>query len=293
MSDWKEAARRALRNALETRRRVSVSKSQAICVYDVAEQLGVEVIFRPENSLEGMYVKVAQTILIPSHRPAGRQSFTCAHELGHWLFGHGTHVDVIADLEDVGSLDPEEQLVNTFAGYLLMPPWAVKEAFARRNWHPSDCTAMQLYTVAGQLGVGYETLAQHMRYSLHLLSQTQSEQLLRTTPKQLRRSLLGNDNTRHLLIVDRAWSKVAVDLQVEDIAILPAGTRLEGRSATVVGDSASGVLVEGRVPGVTRAESSDGSWATFIRVCRKDFIGRSVFRHLEDPDVDEGTGSNF
>lgn len=293
MSDWQEVARRALRNALEVRRRVSASKSQAICVYDVAEQLGVEVIFRPENSLEGMYVKAAQTILIPSHRPVGRQAFTCAHELGHWLFGHGTRVDIIGDLENIGLLDPEEQLVNTFAGYLLMPPWAVKEAFARRNWRPSDSTPIQVYTVAGQLGVGYETLVQHMRYSLNLLSQAQSDQLLRTTPKKLRRLLLGNDDARHLLIVDNVWSKVAVDLQVEDLAILPAGIRLEGMSARIVGDIAFGVLVKGMLPGVSRAESLDGSWAAFIRVCRRDFSGRSVFRHVEDPDVHEATGSNL
>lgn len=288
MSDRKCIARIALRNALAMRRRVSVSKSQPICVYDLAEELGVEVIFRPENSLGGMYVKTSETILIPANRPPGRQAFTCAHELGHWLFGHGSRIDEIATLEQE-SHDPEEQLANAFAGYLLMPPWAVREAFSRRNWVPQASKPLQIYTVAGQLGVGYETLVQHLYHSLKLLSVTQMEELLRSTPKQLRRSLLGHDNARHLIIVDSAWTKIAVDLQVGDFTILPASVTLEGSSTSIVGKHPLGTLVEARVSGITRVQDCSGSWAVFVRVSRKDFIGRSIYRHLEDPDVDHSS----
>jgi hypothetical protein len=46
-----------------------------------------------------------------------------------------------------------------------------------------------------------------------------------------------------------------------------------------------GVVVTARVPGISRAESADGAWAVFVRVSRKDFVGRSTYRFLEDPDV--------
>jgi Zn-dependent peptidase ImmA (M78 family) len=293
MSKGKEAARQALRGAIEVRRRVFASKSQPICVYDTAEQLGLEVIFRPENSLGGIYAKASQAILIPTHRPPGRQAFTCAHEIGHWLYAHGTGIDEIDDLEKYHENKPEERLADIFASYLLMPPWAVNEAYARRAWSPNNCTPIQIYTVAGQLGVGYQTLVQHLRYSLRLITATHAQQLLKTTPKYLRCSLLGSDSTRHLIIVDIAWTKIAVDLQVGDLAIIPSGVRLEGNSAVIIGSHGLGLIVEGCVPGITRVESDDGSWAVYVRVSRKDFTGRSIYRHLEDPDVNESSGTDM
>lgn len=293
MSNGKEGARQALRGALEVRKRAFASQSEPICVYDTAEKLGLEVIFRPENSLGGIYSKTSQVILIPTHRPPGRQAFTCAHEIGHWYYGHGTGVDEINDLEQYSEKKPEERLVDIFASYLLMPPWAINEAYARRGWNPSNCTPIQAYTVAGQLGVGYQTLVQHLRYSLRLISSNHAQQLLKTTPKKLRCSLLGSDAARHLLIVDRSWTKVAIDLQVDELAILPTNVRLEGGSANAIGRHTLGLIIEGCAPGITRVESNDRSWAAYIRVSRKDFTGRSIYRHLEDPDNDESTGSDL
>lgn len=277
---------------MNTRQRISAPDSQPICVYDAAEQLGIEVIFRPEHSLGGLYNKTAQTVMIPTHRPPGRQSFTCAHEIGHWFFGHGSGIDEINDLERYQENQPLERLVDIFASYLLMPPWAVREAYARRRWSPANCTPLQAYTIAGQLGVGYETLVQHLRYSLRSISPSHTEFLLRTTPKDLRCALLGSNRSRHLVIVDDAWTKVALDLQVGDLAIIPANVAVEGRSAAIVGKHDLGLLIEGREPGVSRAESFNQSWAVYVRVSRKDFIGRSIYRHLEDPDVDENTDGN-
>lgn len=293
MINGKEVARQALRGALEVRKLAFASTSQPICVYDTAEQLGIEVIFRPENSLGGIYSKASKVILVPAQRPPGRRAFTCAHEIGHWYYGHGTAIDEINDLEQYSENKPEERLADIFASYLLMPPWAVNEAFSRRAWSPSNCTPIQIYTIAGQLGVGYQTLVQHLRHSLRLISPTHAQQLLKTTPKQLRSALLGNNAPRHLIIVDHAWTTVAIDLQVGEAAILPANVMLEGESANAVDNHRLGLIIEGHVPGITRAETSDRSWAAFVRVSRKDFTGRSIYRHLEDPDVNESTGSDM
>lgn len=279
-------ARQALRGALETRRRIPVGKSDPICVYDIAERLGIEVRFFGGNSFGGMYAKASQTILVPSLRPSGRRAFTCAHEIGHWFFGHGTRIDELSIIGSRSESDPEEYVANTFAGYLLMPPWAVGEAFERRRCSPITCTPLQAYTVAMQLGVGYGTLVSHLQWSLGLITPARADELLKTTPKQLRESLLGGDRTRHLVIADHAWTRVPIDLQVDDMAILPEGVAVEGRSASIVGSHHLGALVVGRSPGISRAEAHDGSWSAFVRVARRDFEGRSIYRHLEDPDVD-------
>jgi Zn-dependent peptidase ImmA (M78 family) len=287
-----ELARQALRGALEIRRRISASSSEPICIFDLAEQLGIEVVFRPESSLGGLYNKTTQTILIPTYRPAGRQAFTCAHEIGHWFFGHGTSIDEINDVERYHEDNAKERLVDIFASYLLMPPRAVREAYSNRNWEIGNCAPMQAYVVAGQLGVGYETLVQHMRYSLRLISNTHAKQLVKTTPKQLRHDVLGADRTQRLVLVDLAWAKVAVDLQVGDLAIVPNTAKLEGRSGVVVGDHELGTIIEACQPGVSRIELPNRTWSAFVRVSRKDFIGRSIYRHLEDPDVNE-RASNY
>jgi hypothetical protein len=289
MTDSLDIARQALRGTLEIRRRTSALSSQPICIFDTAEQLGIEVIFRPETSLGGLYNKTTQTIFVPTHRPPGRQAFTCAHEMGHWFFEHGNSIDEIGDLEKFQEQRPRERLVDIFASYVLMPPRAVRNAYSTRGWSIENCTPLQAYIVAGQLGVGYETLVQHVRYSLCLFSHSHAQLLLKTTPKQLRSSLLGDNRTRHLVIVDKVWTKVAVDLQVGDLAIMPVGVIVEGSSAVIVDDHQLGLIVEARHPGIARAELKDRSWSAFVRVSRKDFIGRNIYRHLEDPDAGENT----
>ena len=185
MGDLIELGRKALRAALEIRKRTGKTNSEPICIFDVAESLGVEVKFFHANSFEGMYVRTSQTILVPSLRPRGRQAFTCAHELGHWHFKHGTRVEEVDFLELQHNQKPNELLVNLFAAYLLMPSWAVKTAFINRGYGPDTCTALQFYTIAGQLGVGYSALVTHLRSSLKLIS---PQQVREVCCEQARRS---------------------------------------------------------------------------------------------------------
>lgn len=289
MSDRTALARAALRGALETRRRVGIGKADPICVFDVAEQLGVEVRFCRENGFEGMFEKVSQTILLPSRRPAGRQAFTCGHELGHWYFGHGSHLDDLRTLELEDSENPDEILANTYSSYLLMPPWAIMDAFARRRLDPNTCAPLQAYAIASQLGVGYETLIKHLAFSLRSVSLAQAKTLLAATPKAIRESLLGKTSARYMALADSHWFRTAIDLEVGDVAVLPNSVRIEGVSVAIAGSCNSGVVIEAKAPGIARADCPKGNWAAFLRVRRKEFDGRSVYRHLEDPDVDQPT----
>jgi len=287
VSTWKQTGRRALRGALEARKRARVARTDPLCVYDVAEKLGPDVKFVAVNSFGGMYVRTSETILVPSLRPPGRQAYTCGHELGHWFFDHGTRVDDISTLDEEMWDDPDERLAHLFSGFLLAPPWTVKDAFKRRVWQPASCSPLQAYTIAVQLGMGYESLVNHLLRSLRLISSSQAKHLSSMTPKKIRSMVLGEDHPGHLVIADRAWRAVPVDLSVGDLAILPDNVGLEGRSVTLQGSLKKyGIIVEGRQPGITRAELKDGSWATFLRVCRKEFEGRNIYRHMEDPDVD-------
>ena len=101
MTDRKQMARMAAMVALRTRNKAGATLGQAICVYDLAEHLGIEVRFLDIPSMEGFYSKnPGPLILLSTLRPAGRRVFTCAHELGHHVLGHGTrrhvHMYVVA-----------------------------------------------------------------------------------------------------------------------------------------------------------------------------------------------------
>ena len=88
MNDRRAIARQAMAAALRTRLSLGYGLEHAVCVYDLAEKLGVEVRFLDVPSMEGMYSSASSpTIIVSSLRPFGRRAFNCAHELGHhkWL----------------------------------------------------------------------------------------------------------------------------------------------------------------------------------------------------------------
>lgn len=287
-------AREALRKASIQRRQAGVDKADPICIYDILEEkFGIEIKFKAIKSMEGMYLKnKPPVILISSERPAGRQAYTCAHEFGHYVFGHGSKVDKYLDDEPrVDANEPVEWLVDRFAGFFLMSKYAVQRAFRIRGWECQTCNPFQIYVVAGHLGVGYETIIQHMRWSLQMLSEKKAVRFLRKSPKQLRVSLLGKDSTSRLLVVDRFWDKVAADLQVGEQAILPEGALIENKVVSVIDKHKLGVLIEAHTPGTERSWLSNSTWAVNIRVSRRRYVGRSIFRHLEDPDYEQSNSN--
>ena len=101
---------------------------------DFSEKLGMK------DVLGATYVE-AQLICVNSRlldvRYEGRMAFTCAHEVGHWIL-HRQYVNTAkrsTDGEDVilcrsrDAKQPIEWQADYFAGCLLMPEEAVKEAF--------------------------------------------------------------------------------------------------------------------------------------------------------------------
>ncbi len=279
--------RQGFRGALDLRNKSNVSGAAPICVYDLAETLGVEVRFVRETSFEGMYSRASRTILVPALRPPGRKAFACAHELGHWFFGHASSLYELEAFEGCLERSYEEILANAFASYLLMPPKAVRKAFQSRGWPLRGGTPLQVYTVAMQLGVGYSTLTNHLFRSLGMISAEQAARLLKVHPKDLRRKLLGCTDAPHLVIVDPAWDSVPVDLEVGDYAVVPKGSHIEGRAVAVSHESFFGLAVIALEPGSAHLVSEDRDWVTIVRISKRSFVGRSIYRYLEDPDVNE------
>lgn len=277
-----DLSRAALRAAFEIRRRLEISTADPLCIFDSVERLGLEVWFVQGASFGGMFAKGIDRIFVPVERPPGRRAFTCAHELGHWYFGHGTQIDDL-DFDKADHLQPAEFLVNCFAGYLLMPRAAVIASFTCRGLKPQFCDSQHIYSIASQFGVGYETFIKHLRWSLDLISHARMADLCSVPPKEIRRSFLGADICRHLAIADLTWRRVAIDLETGDIAIVPHGAKISGDAVEAIGSCTFGEKVKAVRPGLAQCRT-DAGWAAMIRVSRCGFVGRAAFRHLEDPD---------
>lgn len=283
---WREVARATLREALRVRSAAQVPFSEPLNVFDLAANMGVEVRFVDIGSLEGMYwAGPTPRIFIAADRPAGRQAFTCGHELGHHVFGHGTRLDeLVSDTAAAKHRDPEELLADTFSGFLLMPRRAVSAGFARRCWDPHRYRPEEYYVVATWLGVGYTTLLNHMARSLGMITSARATALTRATPKEIRRQLVGSDVPHDLLIVNSAWTGRPVDMRVGDWMLIPPETAVHGSNLALVASTPDGTLLSAERSGCGRLYNPVTEDALFFRISRMRYVGLGSFRHLEEPE---------
>jgi hypothetical protein len=287
MIERKKIIQRALTTALQIRQKAKIPLTDSLCIFDFAETNGIdEVHFFNIPSLEEVYWKQARKIIVSSVRPPGRQAFNCAHGFGHHVFGHGNCIaGVPSDENGDQRLDPKEFLVDCFAGFLVMPRSTVSHGFVARGWKSQTCTPLQAYTVSGWLGVGYTTLIHHMRDVLNLIPRAHAETLLKVKPKQIRGKIMGRETSENVIAVDAHWTGRPVDLEVGDIVLLPPGTAFDGKCVDLVEESASGTILRGVAPGEDgRVACPANGWGAFLRVSKRAYHGRNLFRHREDPD---------
>lgn len=105
----------------------------------IAQRMGVGLFPRAMN-YSGHFVDAgdannstgAPAILFNTNDSASRQRFTIAHELGHFVLGHGTSPrDTSYVFSSPG--DPKERAANQFAAHLLMPVDAIRMMVAQGN----------------------------------------------------------------------------------------------------------------------------------------------------------------
>ena len=272
-------------DALRMRKSAGLGMTEAMCVYDLAERLGIEVRFVDVGSMEGVYLRASPpTILLTSLRPSGRRAFNCAHELGHYNNGDGSTADDLIDTGRQANLDPKEFAANCFAGALLMPKTAVERAFRLRGWEPSRCTPDQVYVVSNYFGVGYSTLIHHMYRALGTISRQRAGHLLKTTARQARTQALGWDSRETTWFADMHWTNRAIDLDVGDCLYVEGQVGPAGRHLQLVQSTMFGQLFRALSPGISRIANENNGWASFVRVSARGYVGRSVYRHLEAVD---------
>lgn len=287
--DTKTLAHEAMIESVEVRDRWDREHDGPLDVYALCKDMGVKVRFVDIASMEGLYGRRedgAGVIWLSSLRPLPRRNFTCAHELGHHVFCHGSAVDEFAgDTERKTTMcSAEEFLVNTFAGFLLMPTLGVRKAFVSRGWNAQNATPAQIYTVACHFGVGYDTIIGHLVHSLRAISPFYAAQLRKVGPKDIRREILSTTSSEPLIIADLHWGMPTVDAEVGTLLLFPEGAIADGSIVTLEAELPRGRLFRAVRPGVARVTCPGTPWAVFTRVSRFQFTGFAEYRHLEDDD---------
>ncbi|MBI1785922.1 ImmA/IrrE family metallo-endopeptidase [Candidatus Sumerlaeota bacterium] len=275
--------------ALRLRREAGLQFEEPLCVYDLAIELGIDVRFFNIPSMEGVYSRdESPKIIISSLRPPGRQAFTCAHELGHYILGHGTRYDELVEQRlSARESDPHEFQADCFAGTLLMPHAAVRHGFKVRGWQPHACSPIAFYTVSNWLGVGYASLIHHMQFALAMIDPGRAEWLKRFQPKELRASILKRESRENLIVIDEHWQRSPVDAQVSDILISPPNTRFDGIILETLEETYHRGVFRATQPGTGRIHNDALSWTTQVRVSRKNYAGRACYRFQEEVSDDD------
>ena len=274
---------KATRAAARVRAELGVGPTEGVCPFDLAAELEVPVRLVSLPSLEGMYSPEPRpTIMVSVERPAGRRRFTCGHELGHHVFGHGVSLDELAE-EATATWTPEEFVAQRFAAGLLMPKLAVDSAFARRGWSISEPTSEMVFIVAQELGVGFTTLVGHLERTLGHIPNSVANVLRRVRLPKLRDRLAGFKVEHDLLVIDRYFSRRTIDAEVGDVLLAPSGAEFKGDCAVIEKSPVRHMIAID--PGVGQLVNMDDPPIPVRISCRK-FTGLARYRHLEEAEDD-------
>jgi hypothetical protein len=238
--------------------------------------------------MEGMYDRQPKPrIHVSALRPLARRAFTCAHELGHHVFCHGSTIDELRD-DHAQNADrpPNEVLADAFAAFVLMPTLGLREAFAKRGLDPNKASAFDMYAIACNFGVGQATLVNHLAYGIDMISPTQRAQLGRITPKMIRTELLGQVVPEPLTVADQHWNSPTLDVEQDALLMLPPGVVVDAAMLRPERDLTKSRVFRAVKVGITRVVIPGSSWATYVRTARRQYVGLARFRHLEET-VDE------
>ncbi|MDE0302671.1 MAG: ImmA/IrrE family metallo-endopeptidase [Gammaproteobacteria bacterium] len=279
-----ELGTRAVQEATRLRARLGIESTAAICPFDMAADLGVVVRLHALPSLEGIYSPEEKSVVIlSSERPWGRIRHTCAHELGHHVFGHGASIDE-PGLNGHKAWKPEEFMADRFATGLLMPKLAVMAAVERHGWNVAKLSAEQAFVLAQEFGVGYTNFISHLERTLKVMDPRTAQELRRNglNLKRIRNAVAGFDVAHDVFVGDEHWGARPIDIETGDIVVIPPNALFCGHCARMMHEPIPHLL--GVTAGEGRLNLRSRSSALHVRVSQRGFTGLARYRHMDEFD---------
>lgn len=274
MDRWYKLGQAAAKSAFKYRLQRSIGLESPFDVYETIHQEKLELQFVDIPSLEGMCLQEPEVtrICVTAERPWGRQRFTAAHELAHFLFRHGSQVDTVMESrEDIKTLSDEEVLADAFARFVLMPPRAVGKALAGAR----TIDAGVVFKASCWLGVGYESLVMQLCRTLKVINKDKEVTLMRPGRQRIAQMIVGDSTFKaDVWPLDQNWRDKTVHVQLGD-AVLGVTSREDG----VLAPCSEGALV--KAVGETAANLIAGGQVT-IRASKRNYVGFYEYRYLPE-----------
>jgi Zn-dependent peptidase ImmA (M78 family) len=272
-------ANQIVAKALQTRKKfLSVEAHIPICPFNLAEAMGIDIRFVKISSFEGMYLADEGMILIASERPEGRKRFTCAHEIGHHVLGHGTVIDEIIES---GSDKEIEKEADFFGSMLLMPSSAVKRAAGVISFDFAHPAPSGLYILSRYLGTSYVGLVTQLYFNLKCISGTAYQSLKSVPVRSIKNSIYPDHGGGEIFVVGDWWKEKSIDLVVGDFIVASYDLDIEGEAVSVVTSKPGQQALVAKKPGIAKITDANG-WSAFVRVSRKGYSGMNQYRHEEE-----------
>jgi Zn-dependent peptidase ImmA (M78 family) len=209
----KAALAEASMQAQRLHARLHTDYTRPVDIFRVVQEMGIWLSSRPLGAgLFGFYLREGEAsgIVLNADHPEYLQRYTCAHELGHHVLGHRSHLDDRDDIIGDAPADRhDEHAAQMFAGNFLMPIQAVNRAQRRlgipRNQAP---TAAQVYALSRELDVSFSAAAWQL-VNLGRLSSRRASEIVRAGAAEAKRSMRPGphpqgDNRAGLVIIDQA-----------------------------------------------------------------------------------------
>ena len=129
-----------------------------------------------------------------------------------------------------------------------------------------------------------------MQSTLRMLTRSEANALRKVRPKSIRCELMGENIAENIIVADEHWYGRAIDIEIGDYLLLPPQTaaKKQGTSMSLqlLDELSEQTIMRGVLPGIARVHNQIYGWSAYVRVSRRNYVGRSVYRHLEDLEDD-------
>jgi hypothetical protein len=123
-----------------------------------------------------------------------------------------------------------------------------------------------------------------MYYSLRIIGTSTFDSLVKVQPIKIKEKILGKSFKGHLVVLDDYWTTSVIELEVGDKILLKDDHFLEGNCLVSEKGTESGVEINATMPGQGAIINKKNEAVIRIRVIRKEYQGRSIFRYLSDAE---------
>ena len=131
-------------------------KEPIVPIFQIAQEEGITLKFinMPQElqDVAGFFDPKKKIIFVNKEDAPNRQTFTIAHELGHYILGHEPNeYGVLPRIPNLVETNPKEKEANCFAANLLVPAKMLKEIIKKYNLKPDAALLAEIFGVSEEV----------------------------------------------------------------------------------------------------------------------------------------------